>query len=81
MTQKVIKRGWVDWAVIGVMLLIPTSLAVLSIAYPNPETKAECIRRVTKDIRDRYYNAGKLTIDTTEEIEALASEIKSKCPN
>ncbi|MBG1240244.1 hypothetical protein [Nostoc sp. NZL] len=79
MTREVIKRGWIDWTVIGAMVLIPTSLAALTFFYPNPETKPECIRRATKEIRDRYYNAGKLTIDTPEEIEAIASETKSKC--
>jgi hypothetical protein len=79
MTEK-IKRGWIDWTVIGIMLFIPVSLAAIAIAYPRPETKPECIHRATKEIRDRYYHAGKLTINATEEIEAIASEIKSKCP-
>ncbi|MEW6497214.1 MAG: hypothetical protein AB1589_32635 [Cyanobacteriota bacterium] len=78
MTQK-IKRGWIDWIVIGVVVSIPASLAAFAIAYPGSETKAECIRRVTKEIRNRYYDAGKLTIDTSGEIDAIASEVTSKC--
>ena len=71
MAQK-IKRGWVDWAVIGVMVLIPASLAALAlftavgIAYPNPETKTECIRRVTKEISVELCSAVGIAITILE---------------
>ena len=79
--SKTIKRGVIDWIVIGAMITISVSLAAFVLLYSKPETKAECYQRARKEIQDRYYKAGKLTIDTPEEIEAIASEIESKCPN
>ncbi|MHC5757862.1 hypothetical protein [Nostoc sp.] len=81
MTQKIVERGLIDWIVIGMLVLVPASLAVFSFLQPKTETRRECYQRATKEIRARYQAVGKTTIDTSEEIEAIASEIKLKCPN
>ncbi|MBN3885280.1 MAG: hypothetical protein V7K64_24410 [Nostoc sp.] len=48
MTQKIVERGLIDWIVIGMLVLVPASLAVFSFLQPKTETRRECYQRAQR---------------------------------
>lgn len=69
-----------DWA-IAITLIVPTLVGLIWwLLQPTPETKLECQKRVANEISSRKKDLGETTIKNQQEIEAIASEIKSKCP-
>lgn len=69
----------VDWAIASVLFFVAFVGFVIWIAQPNPETQSQCNHRVANEIKNRKLAAGETTINSQQEIEAIASEIKSKC--
>jgi hypothetical protein len=81
MTKQPIKRGMADWIVCAIVLGLSAIGFAWWITRPLPETKKECYQRATKEIIARKKAVGETTVKDQQEIEAIAAEMKVKCPN
>ncbi|MBD2365250.1 hypothetical protein H6G36_29540 [Anabaena minutissima FACHB-250] len=74
------KPSKVDWAIATVLFVPSFAGFIWWITQPKLETKSDCYERVANEISARKKASGEVTIKNQQEIEAIASEIKSLCP-
>ncbi|ALF52249.1 hypothetical protein ACX27_04295 [Nostoc piscinale CENA21] len=70
------KPSKIDWAIASVIGVVSLVGLVWWLSQPKVD---DCHHRVTREIQERKLNAGDTTIKDQQEIEAIASEIRSKC--